>query len=117
MKHDPGRPVLRPGDVPPPEADFDATNEFGHTFDGYDYAESQWPDRDAVSACCELGERVRAALTPGADDPTEFTLDDLRAALFIEMRKARLASQWVDFPDEAALAYYSRLIECIRQKL
>ena len=115
MAHKDGGAPLSPEDIPPPNADFEVINEFGHSFDGYEHAERRWPDQHPVEACCQLDERVKAALA--GDDASEFDLDDLRAALFVEMRQARLDSQFTDVPSEEGLAYYHRLIECIRGRV
>ncbi len=106
---------LRPQDLPPPDADWRTIMKFALTFDGYGHVLSRWPSGLATEACGELAEGVRAALAR-SDDPTEYSLDDLRAALFWEHRVLHWRGP-DEIPSAETVDYCRRLIECIRGRL
>ena len=113
---------LRPEDLPAPDAGWTDVAPFALTFDGYEYVRSLWPDRDSTGACRELAEEVTAAIDRSDSDPTEYSLDDLRAALFWWQRVAHWSGGiaiggQVIRSDPRILVHCRRLVECIRQRV
>ena len=62
-----------------------------------------------------LAEEIQVAINHSGGDPTEYSLDDMRAALFWWQRVVRWS--WTEVPDEGTLAHCRRLNECIRRRL
>lgn len=87
---------LRAGQVPPDAADIDDLITFAHTFDGFQHAGS-------FERCARL-----------ANDRIFRSTDDLRAALFFEVRKWRHFGQ---DPDPESLAYWRSLVSRVRRRL
>jgi hypothetical protein len=87
---------LRPSDVPPPNAEWEAISRFALTFNGYEQAGS-------FAAAGRIANEHQCS-----------TLNDLRICLFFEQRR------WHHFggtPDGKALEYIRTLVERIRQRV
>ena len=106
---------VRLADLPVPNADWADIREFALTFEGYDYVKSRWPGREAMESCKELAHEVKEALSRGDTDPAEFSLEDLRAALFWHQRVVRWST--TEIPSDETLEHCRRLIECMRERV
>ena len=105
---------LRPGDLPPPGGGWPAIREFALSFDGHEHARSHRPGGNPTATCNRLARAVRAALE-GPDDPTQYSLDDLRVALYWERRAVRWSCG--EIPSAETLTLCRRLIECMRRRV
>ena len=106
-------------DLPGPDADWMEIADFALTFDGYEYARWLHPDEEPTSVAQRLYEEVCDALDGAARPLQDFSIEDLRCALFRHQRMIR----WNE-PDvlplgvnatELAESLYETATECGRK--
>jgi hypothetical protein len=88
--------MLMAARMPPPDADWNAIQQFALTFDGYKH----W---GSFERCAEIAN-ARAART----------LTELRTCLFFEQRRWR---HFGDAPDDESMHYIRELLEAVRARV
>lgn len=128
MTEDPRDEQLTLADLPAPDADWMEICRFALSFEGYDYASRRCVGEDPTSAAQRLYEDVCDSIYERGSPQEDFTLEDLRCALFRHQRVIRwnepdVMPAGVDRRKHAEDLYQSaaevglRIIDCMRRKL